>query len=363
MKHLLSLAAVASVLALMCLSMASAASATMLEVGGVGKNESIAIKASLKSGSSLLIRDTAGGWIGTCSSSPIEGNTTNFTGTAVEGPISTLSWGTTTTPCIGGTSTVHAKGTLSIDWIKGTTNGTVLSKNGDWTMPSALGQLRCQTPAEGLDLGTLTGVTSGNATLDLQAVLPCGSITTLWTGTYTITSPEGLGVIDKSTTLEVGGTAKNESIAIKASLKAGTSSLLSDTSGFFANTCTTSTVEGKTEGSFTGASVVGGVSALSFSSCNRGNPTIHGPGSLSVEWLKGTTNGTVKSSNAIVTVPSALGLLTCTTPAAGTDLGTLTGAASGTATVDISTVLACGITTKWTATYTVTSPEGLGVTS
>jgi hypothetical protein len=163
--------------------------------------------------------------------------------------------------------------------------------------------------------------------------------------------------------LEVGGAAKNESVALKASLKSGTSSLLADTSGFFANTCTSSTVEGKTEGSFTGSSVGGKVSALSFSSCKEGNPTVDAAGSLSVSWISGTTNGTVSSSNAKVTVPSAFGTLTCTTPEAGTDLGTLTGVASGTATMDVNAVLACGaIDAKWTGTYTVTSPEGLGVT-
>lgn len=186
-----------------------------------------------------------------------------------------------------------------------------------------------------------------------------------------------------ATTLEVKGAKKSEGITIKASLKAGTSALLTDTAGFFANTCTVSTVEGttetekidiiegkevKTSATYTAAGtgpISGPITALSWGTtatpCKEGNPTVDAKGELSVEWIKGSTNGTVKSKNAKVTVPSALGLLTCTTPEGGTDLGTITGVATGFATMDINAVLACGIDAKWTGTYSVTSPEGLGV--
>jgi hypothetical protein len=47
------------------------------------------------------------------------------------------------------------------------------------------------------DIGTLTGVTRGQATFDIRAGLPCTGIGTAnWTGTGTVTSPEGLGVIE-----------------------------------------------------------------------------------------------------------------------------------------------------------------------
>jgi hypothetical protein len=169
-------------------------------------------------------------------------------------------------------------------------------------------------------------------------------------------------------------------ISIEATLKSGTSALLTDTFGFFANTCTVSNVKGTTETDVTdepepGVKVTttytatgtnpidGPITELSWSSCKEGNPVPHANGSLSVSWIKGTTNGTVKSKNAQVTVPSALGTLTCTTPKEGTDLGTLTGVASSLAhaTMDINAVLNCGITAKWTGTYTVTTPTGLGV--
>jgi hypothetical protein len=170
-----------------------------------------------------------------------------------------------------------------------------------------------------------------------------------------------------ATTLEVGGAKQTGSVAIKATLKSGTSALLSDTSGFFANTCTVSTVEGTTK-TFTtaGTGAIGGpISTLSWGTaatpCKEGNPTVQAAGNLLVSWLPSTTNGTVRSQNAKVKVPSALGTLTCTTPEGGTTLGTLTGVASGQATIDINAVLSCGITAKWTGTYVVTSPEGLGV--
>jgi hypothetical protein len=175
-----------------------------------------------------------------------------------------------------------------------------------------------------------------------------------------------------ATTLEKGGVKQAGVLTIEASLKTGTSALLTDTSGFFANTCTTSTVIGADSTSTTNSEkentgpIGGPISTLSWGTaatpCTKGNPTVHAKGSLSVSWIKGTTNGTVSSSNATVTVPSALGLLTCITPAEGTDLGTLTGVAAGNATMDINAVLNCGITAKWTGTYTVTGANAaLGV--
>ena len=168
-----------------------------------------------------------------------------------------------------------------------------------------------------------------------------------------------------ATTLAVGGVTKTTAITIESSLKSGTTALLTDTSGFFANTCTVSTVKGQDSTKTTGTVVTGPIETLSWGTvatpCTEGNPTVDTKGSLSVERIGTTTNGTVKSEGAKVTVPSPFGLLTCTTAAEGTDLGTLTGVASGTATMDINAVLSCGITAKWTGTYTVTTPEGLGV--
>jgi hypothetical protein len=182
--------------ALSLMAFGSTASATTFEIKSVKQTGAITIKASLKAGTSLLHTDTFGFFLNTCTVSTIEGSdSTATTGAVVSGPISTLSFGTAATPCKEGNPTVDARGTWSFEWLKGTTNGTVRWHNADVTTPSSLGTLTCTTPAAGTDIGILTGVAAGNATLDVNAVLNCG-ITTKLTGTYTITSPEGLGVVE-----------------------------------------------------------------------------------------------------------------------------------------------------------------------
>lgn len=168
-----------------------------------------------------------------------------------------------------------------------------------------------------------------------------------------------------ATTLEVGGVTKNASVAITASLESGTSAKLALTSGAFANTCTVSHVSGSSASPFTGTTVSGPISSLSFSTCTSEKVVVHKPGSLTIAHT-GTTNGTVTSKSAEVTVPSPIGTLTCTTPAAGTDIGTLTGVAAGSATMDIKAVLNCGFlapSAVWEGAYSVTSPSGLGVSA
>jgi len=165
-----------------------------------------------------------------------------------------------------------------------------------------------------------------------------------------------------ATTLEVGGVAKNETVTIKASLATGTSALLSSTASVLANTCKASSVEGNTVSPFTGATVGGPITSLTFTECKENPVVVDKAGSLSVGWNSGTTNGTVSSNGAEVTVPSPLGLLNCKTT--NTPIGTATGVKEGSATVDVNAVLNCGIllpSAKWEATYTVTSPAGLGV--
>jgi len=165
-----------------------------------------------------------------------------------------------------------------------------------------------------------------------------------------------------ATTLEVGGKAKTESVNLTATLKSGTSAITRDTSGLAANTCAASEVKGATSSPFTGTSVTGAVSTLTFSNCSREPVTKDAGGTLHFTWTSGT-NGTVVSSGAEWTIGSPFGTLNCKT-GAGTHLGTLTGVASGHATIDINSFLSCsGIWLKWEGTYTVTSPTGLGVVS
>jgi hypothetical protein len=183
-----------------------------------------------------------------------------------------------------------------------------------------------------------------------------------------------------ATTLEIGGVKQTGPVTIHATLEPGTTALLSATGGGLANTCTESTVHGETTSPFTGTTVKGPitdkvvegttvVNGLSFSKCTKETIVVDLGGELSIENIAGTTNGTVRSIGAKVTVPSFFGALTCVTAASpGTDIGTLTGKAKTTehATMDINAVLNCGFflpSAKWEGFYTVTTPTGLGVAS
>ncbi|HEV2858714.1 MAG TPA: hypothetical protein VGW80_09965 [Solirubrobacterales bacterium] len=174
-----------------------------------------------------------------------------------------------------------------------------------------------------------------------------------------------------ATTLEVGGVKQPGPVTIHATLESGSSAILKDTAGAFANTCTESTVEGHTESPYTaaGTNPIGGpITTLTFSKCTEEPVVVDLPGRLTVSWIKGTTNGTIRSIGAKVTSPSPFGALTCVTATSpGTDIGTLTGKplSSEHATIDINAVLNCGFflpSAKWEGTYTATSPTGLAVT-
>ena len=107
-----------------------------------------------------------------------------------------------------------------------------------------------------------------------------------------------------ATTLSVGGVTQNKSVSITATLKSGTSALLVDSAGSTTDTCTSSEVKGATETTFTGASVGGKISSLTFGGCSHTTKVI-APGTLSVAWTSGT-NGTVTSAGAEVTVQSTV---------------------------------------------------------
>jgi hypothetical protein len=193
MKHLkiIGLAAVAA-MALMAFA-AGSASATTLEENGKTTNAEVTITASLETGTSAILEDTNGLTQDTCTESHVHGTTvTPFTGPEVGGPVATLSFGGCTH-----TTTVLAKGNLTISNIAGTTNGTVKSNGAEVTVKSTIFgvSIVCKTGA-GTDIGTLTGVSSGDATMDINATVNCGSFvpTAKWEGSYWITKPTPFGV-------------------------------------------------------------------------------------------------------------------------------------------------------------------------
>lgn len=162
-----------------------------------------------------------------------------------------------------------------------------------------------------------------------------------------------------ATTAESGGVATNSAITIKASILSGNSWLLTDTNNISANECSSSSLE-LTTSTVTGTSVSGAVSTWTWSNCTNGNPTVDAKGTLSFTNISGTTNATVRSNGVKVTVPSVFGTLTCET--SNTDIGTLNGVKSGTASMVLNAVIACTVigTGKWSGTYAITSPGGLG---
>lgn len=168
-----------------------------------------------------------------------------------------------------------------------------------------------------------------------------------------------------ATTLEVGGTAKNESVKITGSLEKETSAKLESTSGTIYNTCVEGEGTASTEGSFTGETVGGANIEKSVGSCAKEPITVHKSGSIRVEHITSSTNGTVVSVGAEITSPSVLGTLTCKT-GTGTVMGVLTGKASGQATLHVNAVVNCGFllpSTKVSGNFVATTPEGLGVVS
>jgi hypothetical protein len=184
MKQLRTIAFIHLATVLAALAAATNASATTLEVGGVTKSGSVTIEAV---SSAVVFRDTFGLTANKCESK-LEGTTSVFSGTAVSGAMPTVTF----TPCEREQVVFHTNGSLSVERIGTTTNGTVRWSGGVWTIPSPFGTLTCQTAASpGTDIGTLTGVSSGNATIDLFAVLMCG-ISVKWEGTYKTTTAIGV---------------------------------------------------------------------------------------------------------------------------------------------------------------------------
>jgi len=178
--------------ALIALLGSSPVSATTLEVGGTAQNQKVTFKATLASGSSMILKATNGKAFETCTGSEIEGWTISpFSASAVAGELSKLTFS-------GCTHTAHTlfTGTFAVGWTSGT-NGTVAFAGTEFEVfytPLRL-PIFCETGVA--DIGTITGVASGHATLHLNVVVDCGFLvpSAEWQGTYTVTSPTALGVV------------------------------------------------------------------------------------------------------------------------------------------------------------------------
>ncbi|HET8955749.1 MAG TPA: hypothetical protein VFN18_08840 [Solirubrobacterales bacterium] len=173
----------------------------------------------------------------------------------------------------------------------------------------------------------------------------------------------GVGAASASaTTLEVAGTAKNQSVTFFATLASGATTIIADNAKTTLDTCSASEMQASTEGTFSAASVSGTVTALAFGSCTHLTSVLK-RGTFSISWTSGT-NGILSSGGTEVTVFwTTFGMWTICKTGASTALGTITGSGSGKATITVNTNLNCGVAgiASWSGTYTVTTPEKLGV--
>lgn len=182
------------VAALLALSVSSA-SATTFEIQEVTYNQSTLVSLSLAPGTTLTLKTPTGEYlINTCKESQLEGITTSpYSDSTVTMPLTNLTF----SGCQR-MMTVHKPGQLYLEHIPGSTDGTVVWENAELTFTFGSGQYPtpvCKTGA-GVDIGIFTGTNTGQATLDVNAVINCGFLfpALVWKGTYVVTLPSGLGV-------------------------------------------------------------------------------------------------------------------------------------------------------------------------
>jgi len=186
---ILGLAAVAA-MAMMAVA-ASSASATTLEVNGVTQNGPVTITASLEDEGSATLKTTSSSFVDTCTTSHVHGTTTSpYSASVISGHIEELTFDNCTHE-----TEVHKAGSLSVEWTSGT-NGTVRSTGAEVTVESTTFGVTLTCKTNNTDIGKITGVSSGHATMDIDGVVNCGFFvpSAKWEGSYWITSPTGLGV-------------------------------------------------------------------------------------------------------------------------------------------------------------------------
>jgi hypothetical protein len=187
--------AVVAAMAFMALVGASTASATALYNGATKLAVGSELSASLKTGTSANLTTTEGTVLNTCTGSSLSGKVTNAGGAAatvvgsVEAKNLTWSGCSNTVATLGG-------GELEVHYTSGL-NGTLTAKGFKVTVDGPFGSC-VFTAGAATNMGTLTGSTTGNATMDVNAVVTresglCPS-SARWVATYTVTKPSPLHV-------------------------------------------------------------------------------------------------------------------------------------------------------------------------
>jgi hypothetical protein len=199
MKNLETLAlALVAAIALMALTGAgNASAATTLEENGKAKSSSVSLEISLRTGTSLIVKDTNNIPVTTCTGSLIKASTAPpYHSSTVTAPVS----GLTFTGCAH-TTHVLKPGTLHFAHTSGT-HGTISSSGAEVTIQSTVFGASCVAKTgTGTSIGTLTGATTlsepgPHALIHINGVLPmglCGDA--VWTNTYLVTSPTDLGIV------------------------------------------------------------------------------------------------------------------------------------------------------------------------
>jgi hypothetical protein len=184
----------AAVAAMALMAFVGSASATELYSGATTLGKDTTISASL-SGSSVL--SSGGSTLNTCTGGKFAAKITD-----PGGPTATVKGSLETIDFENCANVVHTEtlGTLEVHHITGTKNGTVRASG--TVIGNTIFGVNCRYESgTGLDLGTLTGATSGDAVFDVNATVKgaagnsflCPG-TANWTATFLVTSPTPLHV-------------------------------------------------------------------------------------------------------------------------------------------------------------------------
>jgi hypothetical protein len=364
--------------ALMALGAAGSASATVLCTSAdtpgctVGHTYPVSspLEFSQKSGAS--IRFTSGATtVTTCTGNSIKGKTSSTSSEVIKLKLELLTW-------TGCTQTVHTliNGEFAIQWIKGTHSATVKAIGTQLNLFIS-GEKCTYGFGESTYLGTLTKGEQPALTFSAPAKKLAGGGTCpaeiIWDNDLVLTSPHALYVVGEQ------GSAYKEGILCKATTTPCVNAYGKDTTidadingstvfesaGTPIATCTGGTLKAKTENAGTNREPVRApVETLSWSGCGQTTSTVT-KGSLEIEQIEGTENGTVLGEDTEIT----LGILgTSCTYGFGEEsyLGTLTGKESPV--IDIDTQLpktaggaTCPASVRWVAEYKLTELSPLYV--
>lgn len=200
---------VLGIVAILALAGMGSASATVLcktaitsgcATGGWDYSAGTSMHITLQSGFSSIFEDTSGNTLLTCTEGTVRGKTSNTgsSGEAVKGSIEVLTWGSAPTPCTT-TLDTNTLGSLAVNWITSTNNGTLSGSGSKWTT-NIFGVSCVYGTGAGTTLGTVTG--GERATIDINAVINkqeggflCPS-TTKWTASYVINEPKPLYIAE-----------------------------------------------------------------------------------------------------------------------------------------------------------------------